>query len=256
MARMDASWAETCDSMREHLPEYDEQSARYGFRRAWEKRDELEACAAPARTTGGAKMEPSEHPALAQQIRDRCPLLVAAQPPGFHCAPECISQQAQPCEARECDCGVPAGSDEPHTIDCNSQQAQPLTDEMIDDKADTLPIACTRLDFAEGAKWARERMVQPADARIAWLVADNKRLTELLAQPAVTREQIIKTLGATCMKSWEEQAQAVRALFAPKADDAAEDRAYFEATGGVPFDHWGNGCPNDCDIPQHQEHKA
>ena len=50
--------------------------------------------------------------------------------------------------------------------------------------------------------------------------------------------------------------RAVLALLNPEAGPEDDDHAYFEATGGVPFDHWGKGCPNDCAIPQHVEHKA
>jgi hypothetical protein len=50
--------------------------------------------------------------------------------------------------------------------------------------------------------------------------------------------------------------RAVLALLNPEAGPEDDDHAYFEATGGLPFDHWGKGCPNDCAIPQHVEHKA
>jgi hypothetical protein len=32
---------------------------------------------------------------------------------------------------------------------------------------------------------------------------------------------------------------------------AVFDKEYFEITGGVPFDHWGKGCREECEIPQH-----
>ena len=30
------------------------------------------------------------------------------------------------------------------------------------------------------------------------------------------------------------------------------EKQYFHDCGGVPFDHWGKGCPGDCPIPEHK----
>lgn len=52
VARRDAAWAETEQSMREHLPDYEERSANYGFRRGWEKfEDRIIALARDEATT-------------------------------------------------------------------------------------------------------------------------------------------------------------------------------------------------------------
>lgn len=34
-----------------------------------------------------------------------------------------------------------------------------------------------------------------------------------------------------------------------------EALSYFNENGGVPFDHWGKGCPNDCINGHHQLYK-
>ncbi len=37
--------------------------------------------------------------------------------------------------------------------------------------------------------------------------------------------------------------------------EALETRKYFDENGGVPFDHWGKGCPDDCTLDEHYYRK-
>lgn len=142
-----------------------------------------------------------------------------------------------------------------------AQQAQPLLREEIVKMREHVLRTHVYRDAACGAAYARacddilERMDQQAQPEMPTREQAGQVLFMVDARDGMWPETWFD-LNAEVREIYLTRADAVLALFAPKPDDVAEDRAYFEATGGVPFDHWGKGCPNDCPIPEHQNHKA